>query len=192
MAYSRELALYLKARYGRDVPPTRFGGLGVDETKAYDSGRPRSVYLCYGLTHDRFEPIKRLWGRSDWALARRVVAPTTGRVQHLKMTAQLCELALRASDTAADPEMLQIIAADHARDLPGIKVKRGEFPLEAWRDVAGKLLADIEPADRERREVAAARLAERSEREQLFGLREAPLVGLPHHRPAVREEGHRR
>src|SRR5436190_1995555 len=28
MAYSRELVLYLKARYGRNVPSTRFGSLG--------------------------------------------------------------------------------------------------------------------------------------------------------------------
>jgi hypothetical protein len=192
IAYSREVALYLNANYGRDISPTRFGSLGIDEIKAYDSSRPRSVYLCYALTHDRFEPIKRLWGRSDWELARRIVAPTTGRVQHLKMTARLCELVLKVRDTAADPNMLQIIAADHARDLPGIKFRRGEFPVEEWRDIALKLLADLEPPDRERREVAAARLAELPDRDQLFGAREVPVFGLPKTGSAAHEEGRRR
>src|SRR5260370_21641331 len=99
--YSRELMLYLKARYGRNVTATRFGTLGSDEIKAFgnrasadDSGAPtegvrragpRPVWLCFGLTHDRGEAIKRLWARSDWQLERRGVGPPTQRPQHTEM-----------------------------------------------------------------------------------------------------------
>src|SRR5207249_4044884 len=92
------------------------------------------------------------------------------RVQHLKITARLCELTLQAEDTAANPEMLRIITADHARDLPDIKFRRGVFELERWRDTALKLLADLEPRDEEIRRESAGRLAQRDDYYQLFGL----------------------
>jgi hypothetical protein len=179
MTFSRQMMLYLRARYGRDVSPTRFSSLAKDEIGAFTSKRPRSVYLCHGLVHDRGEAIKRLWGRSDWPLAQRVVAPTTGRIQHLKLTERLCEIARTAGDTAADPEMLRFLAADHAKDLPGVKAKRGEFELERWREIALELLEELEPRDRERREEAAERLAGLPEEQQLFGVPEGPMFPLP-------------
>src|SRR4029453_19440900 len=58
MTFSREMTLYLRARYGRDVAPTRFSSLAKDEVGAFTSKRPRSVSLCHGLVHDRGEAIK--------------------------------------------------------------------------------------------------------------------------------------
>lgn len=171
IAFSRELMLYLQARYGREVPAARFGSLAKDEQAAFESRRPRPVYLAHGLTSERFEAIKRLWGRSDWPLWMRIVAPTTGRVQHLQMTAALCNVALTA-EGIADEAMLKILAADHARDLPtNNKFKRGEFPLERWRDEATELLQRHAAVDRELRQEAAARLerAGFEERAHLFG-----------------------
>ena len=179
MTFSRQMMLYLRARYGRDVSPTRFSSLAKDEIAAFTSKRPRSVYLCHGLVHDRGEAIKRLWGRSDWPLEQRVVAPTTGRIQHLKLTERLCEIARTAGDTAADSEMLRFLAADHAKDLPGVKARRGVFELERWQDIALELLEELEPRDRERREEAAERLARLPEEQQLFGVPEGPLFPLP-------------
>lgn len=171
-AYTRELALYCEARYGRKIPPTRFGTLAADEVEAYrkSDGKSRPVWLCFALTHDRHEPIKRLLARSDWPVDRRIHGPTTGRIQHLWITNRLCELALRVDDYAADAEMLRIIAADHARDLPGVTVRRGEFDLPLWRQVAGELLADLGPRDEEMRRESADRLAKRSQFFQLFGV----------------------
>src|SRR6266508_4090623 len=56
MTFSRQMMLYLRARYGRDVSPTRFSSLAKDEIAAFTSKRPRSVYLCHGLVHDRPDP----------------------------------------------------------------------------------------------------------------------------------------
>jgi hypothetical protein len=170
-SYTRELGLYCQARYGRAIPPTRFGTLATDEIKSYQRGRrPSTVWLCFGLTSNRAESIRRLWGRSDWPLEQRVVAPTTGRVQHLKLTARLCEIALEVADTAADPDMLRIIAADHARDLPGVKFRRGDFPLENWRDLARELLSKAEPTDEQARQDAAGSISRLPELHQLFGV----------------------
>jgi hypothetical protein len=178
LAFSRELMLYLQARYGREILPARFGTLSKDEQAAFDSHRPRPVFLAHGLTSHRFEAIKRLWGRSDWALWRRIVAPSTGRIQHLQMTAALCKIALSVGEKAASPQMLQILAADHARDLPDVGFRRGQFLLEKWRDVATALLEQQAPADRERREEAAKRFEQQGlpDRSALFGAAEAPAV----------------
>jgi hypothetical protein len=189
MALSREIAIYVKARYGREVAATRFSGLAKDEQDAFRSSRARSVYLCHGLVYDTGEPIKRLWGRSDWPLAWRVVAPTTGRVQHLKLTARLCELALTATATAADPELLRFLAADHARDVPGIKVRRGEFALEQWRRIALEAAAELEPRDQLLREAAAERFAAIPLEQQLFGVPDGPPNPVPGPEQASREAG---
>ncbi len=173
-AYTREVSLYLAATVDRQIPPTRFGSLSADERKAFERGSAtRPVWLCHGLTWNRGEGIKRLWARSDWPLAQRIVAPTTGRVQHLKITARLCDLAL-AAEQRREPEeqieRLRFLVADHARDVPGVAFKRGEFPLKAWRDVALDRLAELEPADAEARATAAEHLASRlSEPYLLFG-----------------------
>jgi hypothetical protein len=171
-AYSRELALYCEARYGRSIAPTRFGSLLADETQAFRGadGRSRPVWLCVALTSDRHQPIKRLLARSDWRLEHRIHGPTTGRIQHLRMTTRLCDLALRADEIAVEPDMMRIIAADHARDLPGVTVRRGEFDLERWRDVAAELLEELGPADELVRRESADRLARRSLLYQLYGI----------------------
>jgi hypothetical protein len=170
MAYAREIAQYSAARYGREITPTRFGPLVKDEVSSYLKRSNRPVWLCFALTHDRFEPIKRLLGRSDWPLECRIVVPTSGRIQYLKLTSRLCELAMEAEKVAVDPMMLKIIAADHARDLPGVKVKRGEFDLERWRDTATELLIHLEKRDAELRQDAAIQLKKKREFQQLFGV----------------------
>lgn len=178
VAYSREVALYVKARYGQDIPLTRFGTLGTDEKKAFGSDRSRPVYLCHGLTPERFEAIKRLWARSDWPLWTRIVAPTTGRVQHLQMTVKLCELALEVTN-AASPDSLKIIAADHARALPGIRFQRGQFDLEEWRKIASFELEKWRQQDEDLRHSYAETLKAYEEESQLFGVPEKLLAAMP-------------
>jgi hypothetical protein len=173
VAYTRELVQYCAAAYGWEIAPTRFSALVNDESKSFHRKRPlaRPVWLCVAVTSNRHLPIKRLLGRSDWPLKDRIIAPTTGRIQHLKITRRLCEVAMKADQqTTANPEMLRIIAADHARDLPGVRFRRGQFDLEVWRATADRILAELEPADEAAKVESAARLARHREYEQLFGL----------------------
>ncbi len=176
-AYTRELASFITARAGRAVTVSSLNALAEAERRAYQRGRRRrAVWLCCGLTHDRYESIARLWARDDWLLHRRIVAPTTGRVQYLTITARLCDLALHA-EAAADPARLRMLAAEHARDIPGIRVGQGAFELERWRDVALALLAELGPLDELARLEAAERLHKYPESYQLFGMPEA-LAGM--------------
>lgn len=188
--YSREISQLLNALYGRSVPSSRFGALSADEANIHVSDRPRSVYLGHVLTAERFEPIKRLWIRSDWPLAERIMASGTSRTRHLRMTMKLCDLAEKYAEHAADPGMLKILAADHAADLPGIKVRRGEFPLRQWHATAADLLAELEPRDTEARAEAADRLADLAEHHQLFGIPQ--IVSVTDAEPTAPAHGQRR
>lgn len=187
LTYSQTLALYLKARYGRAVPATRFGTLSKDEEKSFKSGRPREVWLCHGLTFNTGEAVRRLWARSDWPLVDRVVGPLTGRVVFLRAAARFAELAEKQAEGAADADLMKFIAADFARDL-GVTFRRGDFPLSLWRDTAREMLSEIEEQDRHVRQAAAEKMASSmSEFDLLFGRAPRPVLlpgGQPHQREA--------
>jgi LacI family repressor for deo operon, udp, cdd, tsx, nupC, and nupG len=170
-ANARELAMYASARYGRELPSVRFGSLGADERTAFAKGAVRPVWLCHALSHERGDVVRRQWARSDWPLERRIVAPTTARVQHLKLTARLCEI---AAESETEPGKLHQLVADYAEDLPDVRVRPNRFDLDAWRDAALAELGHVEPADHELRVEAAARLGRHlSEAQQLFGASDA-------------------
>lgn len=182
MAYSQQISLLVLARYGRRAPLTRFGSLSKDESRAYlKQKRPaRPVWLGHALTFDRAEVIRRIWARSDWPLYERIVAPTTGRTQFLKFAARICELAQKADDWAVDPDMLRYMAADHARDLPGTRVKIGDFKFDEWRDIALSELSSVENGDvATRKEAAEALLGKLAPAFQLFGSPEPIEGGRP-------------
>ena len=180
--YAQQLMLYIKARYGRELNPTRFGTLSVDEERAYSRGTSRPVWLCHGLTFDRAEPVKRLWARSDWARESRLVTPAFGRSQYLRAAAKFSELAMQADGLAADPNLMRYLAADHARDL-GIVVKHGEFKLKEWRDLALAQLSALEIKESGLLNLTALDLAKALEgAELLFGRRQkSVLFAVPQH-----------
>jgi hypothetical protein len=65
-------------------------------------------------------------------------------VQHLKLTARLCEIAAEAEP---EPGKLHQLAADYAEDLPGVQVRPNRFDLDGWREAALVELGHVEPAD---------------------------------------------
>lgn len=175
------LASVIRPLHGRAVPSTRFGTLSNDEASSYDSSRARPVYLCHGLTFDHGQAVKRFWARSDWPLAERVIGPMSGRILFLKGAAWTIELARLVSDKqlpADNPETLNYVAADQARDA-GIQVKRGSFPYDSWASLISDAIARHDAEDRAVREKAALDLERRlSERDLLFGARTG-FVSLP-------------
>ena len=176
MTYGQQLSMYIRARFGREVPSTRFGTLSVDEEKAFRRGSSRPVWLCHGLTHDRGEAVKRLWARSDWGIADRIVTPLFGRAQYLRATARFATLAMDADGFAAEPDLLRFIAADHARDL-GVLVRRGEFAFQEWGAAAEKELSTIASKEREAVDRFLSTWSTRPEPvEQLFGRPPRPIV----------------
>ncbi|EIU1669091.1 hypothetical protein [Pseudomonas aeruginosa] len=175
------LASVIRPLHGRNIPATRFGTLSNDEASSFESTRVRPVYLCHCLTHDQGQAVKRFWGRSDWPLAERIMGPMTGRVLFLKGAAWTIALARQVSNgerVADNPETLQYVAADQARDA-GMSVRRGEFPFDEWLATITADIARYEAEDKSLRDAAAQTLMKQlSERDQLFGARTG-LVSLP-------------
>jgi hypothetical protein len=175
------LVSVIRPLHGRTIPSTRFGTMSIDESTSFASSRTRPVYLCHGLTHDHGQVVKRFWARSDWPLAERIIGPMTGRILFLKgaaWTIKVASLVHKKQLAAVEPEKLNYVAADQARDA-GISVKRGDFPYEIWLQTIAEAIARHDTEDRALREKAAAELSQRlTEREQLFGAR-ACLVSLP-------------
>lgn len=174
------LASVIRPWQGREIPSTRFGTLSTDEIKSYDSSRPRPVYLCHCLTWDRGEAVKRFWARSDWALVDRIMGPMSGRLLFMKGAAWAIGLAKAAKTgkvIAAEPDVLNYVAADQARDA-GMTVKRGEFPFDEWLETINNAVVRLEADDRDFRQAAAAAMSHLPERALLFG---APVgfVSLP-------------
>ncbi|MDC9834952.1 hypothetical protein [Rhizobium binxianense] len=175
------LASIARPLHGREIQSTRFGTLSNDEAKSYDSRRPRPVYLCHCLTYDHGQAVKRYWARSDWPLSSRIMGPMTGRLLFLRGAAWTIGLARtvgRGERSADNPEILNFVAADQARDA-GLSVKRGEFPFEDWLAEIDSAIERFDEEDRATREESAKFLsAHLSDRDQLFGSRHA-LVSLP-------------
>jgi hypothetical protein len=169
---SRTLAAFLAARVGREVPSNQFGRVAAQERAAFRRGGEgaRPVWLGSGVAADGFRPIKRIWGRSDWPLDWRIVAPTSTRVQHLRITEALCRMAEQAEDEAQHPEALRVLAVTHARDLPDVGVNTAAPDFRRYAAAARDVLARYEPEDRRLRLKAAEDLAAMPVEVQLFGL----------------------
>ena len=167
---SLSIAKVLDVVKGRKVPSTRFGTLSSDEFRSWNSSRRRTLYLCHLLNVEDGAPLKRYWARSDWPLARRVFGPRTGSVSFLDTALWIIDLARRA-DEAHDPDRLRYLAADQARDA-GLKVRRGEFDLDAWHDALSTERERLAEADEAARVEGAERLADRLDgTELLYGAR---------------------
>jgi len=179
------IANVLRPLQDRPIPSTRFGTLSNDEAKSFDSSRAKPVYLCHCLTYDQGQAVKRFWARSDWKLEVRIIGPMSGRILFLEGAAWTIRLARAARNgqiAAANPDTLDYVAADQARDA-GLHVQRGLFPYDDWLKAIGDLVKRHHPEDERMRQAAAKMLADRlSDRELLFGAR-APLVSLPGSKP---------
>lgn len=109
------------------------------------------------------------------------MGPMTGRILFLKGAAWTINLARLVSEgqiAADNPDTLQYVAADQARDA-GFPVQRTKFLYDEWLAVIAAALDKHEAEDRTLREAAAMELEQQlSERDQLFGSRTG-LVSLP-------------
>ena len=81
--------------------------------------------------------------------------------------------ALRAQEMKADRDVISLLAADHARDLPGVKFRRGQFDFAEWAHLASDLLVGALERDQTEREQVARRLSMLPERLQIFGSEKA-------------------
>lgn len=168
---------YVWARYGVDLDTRGFGALRRDERRSWDRnpGR-RRAYIVPTLDEDG-HALARWMARSDWALERRVTpAPEGERLLDLHKIRALSRA--RAASQLQDEhgDSLSLLIEKYARDILG-----GEPVMEDDPPAREALLTEFcEKADAEfsrlarkvaaAQRAAAARLAERPEDEQLWGI----------------------
>jgi hypothetical protein len=168
---SRTLRAFIAARYGIAIPTRQFGTLAVQERAIFSRGgiTARPVWLGSGLTLAGFRPVKRIWGRSDWPDAWRIITPHSDRIQQLHVIEALCRLAERAETEAQDAGALRAMALRDAKNLPGLRVDELEPDFAQYAHLAHFLLRKLEPEERHVQEEAAVALAPLPDRVRLFG-----------------------
>lgn len=178
--YCTEMAQYIKARWAHtyaSLTSTRIERLMLSHIKKCGKGTsslPPSS-LCPTLTGIRGEPIMRLIARTDWSLEWRIIAATTGRLRHLRITARLCELALGDGRNFTDLSLLLRLTATLARGLPGVVIKHEQYELKVWRDLACGLIDVLSDEDERARINAAMKLLTVQNFNQFYGAPEEYL-----------------
>jgi hypothetical protein len=172
-AYTSELSSYLRARYGklgRALTPTRIERIIGNNILMHRAEALINPSLCTALTSEHGEPVIRLIARTDWLLARRIVAATTGRARHLLITARLCDLAINNKHYFADHHTLLRLVAAHARGLPNTVVRYDRYDLEEWLVLSLDLSRVAAGEDEQARANAAARLSLTPNFHPVFGM----------------------
>lgn len=159
-----------RVRDGVRLPANRLASLRRDEERSHSSGSTRTAYVVPGLTHDRFAPARGVLASSAFPLARRIVAPASGRVDFLTA---VITIALDAAGRAADdPQRDGLVGLlwRLARSIPdalGAEIDPDRIVVAARSELALHEAADTA----ERAEAAERARAQLDPHQQLFGHR---------------------
>lgn len=166
----RMMSQYLLARFGQEVPTSRYASLRRDERRAGDMtlNRPSLVAV---LDSSHFTPVHGLLARSTWPLESRIAAPRSKRVFLLQATrTMITKLPWLREAESSVAGAVERLAADVARTVPGatqgawtsLDVDMATHAIDAELEV----LLEV---DLPQRLEAAERATRLSPMEQLFG-----------------------
>src|SRR6266516_3166015 len=168
---------YVWARYGIDLDTRGFGALRRDERRSWgrNPGR-RRAYIVPTLDADG-HPLARWMARSDWDLEHRITVVGDGeRLLDLQKIRALVKIRVDAEQVHDFGDPIGLLIDKHAREI------LAESPvIDDDATARGARIAELrERADTEFSELAAkvsaaqkaaaARLADRPEEEQLWGI----------------------
>lgn len=166
----RMMSRYLRARFGQDVPTSRYASLRRDERRAGELALTRPSLVAV-LDSSHFIPVPGLLARSNWPLESRIAAPRSKRVFLLQATRTMITKLpwLREAEASVAGEV-ERLAADVARTVPGA-APVAWTPLDVETSVSA-IDAELEvllEVDLPQRREAAERALRLSPLEQLFG-----------------------
>jgi hypothetical protein len=167
----REIAAYHDARFRRPLDARALASIRRDERKAFDrhGGPGHAVYLAPALEIRFFRPVRGPLTLSSWPLEMRLIAPTSARVDHLRLTETIATVAQTVDDDEA-ARALTALAARYARHIPGALELGAEPTLDRIVHACRAELDVIADRDRADRRAAAERaVAQLDPAEQLWG-----------------------
>lgn len=164
------MSRYVAARFGQDIPPSRYASLRRDDRRAGELALSRPS-LVPVLDSSRFMPVPGLLARSTWPLEDRIAAPRSKRVFLLQVARSMVgKLAWLREAEAEVARSVERLAAEVASTVPGAT-------QDLWTDIDIDLaveaidaeLAVLLEIDKPQREEAARRASALRSTEQLFG-----------------------
>jgi hypothetical protein len=169
---------YAWARYGVDLDTRGFGALRRDEWRSWsrNPGR-RRAYIVPTLDANG-QPLARWMARSDWDLERRItVAADGGRLLDLQKIRALVTIRLAAEQEDAFGDPIGLLIEKYSREVlahaPVIDddATAREAQIAELRERADAEFSELAARVSAAQKAAAARLADRPEEEQLWGIR---------------------
>lgn len=157
----REIAEFHAARFSSAMDARALASVRRDEAAAWERDpSSRAAFLVPALDIRFFRPVRGPLTLSSWELEQRLLGASSPRVDHLRLTVRLAELAERVEGEPA--QALTTMAARYAQTVPGATDAGRDATPQRIADAARRELEILAPQDDEER----ARAAERA-REQL-------------------------
>jgi hypothetical protein len=170
----REIARFNEVRFGVDLDVRALASVRRDERKAFDRQGPgrATPYLVPALDVRLLQPVRGPLTLSSWALERRLLAPTSPRVDHLRLTRRLAELARDLGGEQGNRVLG--LAGSYARSVTGA-LGRADLDPAAIIEAADAELAEIAGFDDQERARGAKRArAQLRPDELLWGWEDRP------------------
>lgn len=166
----RMMSRYLAARFGQEVPTSRYASLRRDERRSGELALSRPS-LAAVLESSHLTAVPGLLARSNWPLESRIAAPRSKRVFLLQATrTMITKLPWLREAEASVAGQVERLAADVARTVPG--ATSGAWTSLDVDAAIGAIDAELEvllEVDLPQRREAAERASRLSPMEQLFG-----------------------
>jgi hypothetical protein len=184
---SRPMAAKLLADVARSffaavIPTQSLSSLRRDERRSFASAQDdlswtaeREVYVVPALTFDRFTPVRGTLALSSWPAEHRLIAPSSPRVDILRITIRLAERLPAAVDPASARRLIgrlgrTIPGATPASSAVSLASPTDDLDTERVIEAARRELSQLTDRDEaERAESADRALAQLGSEALLFG-----------------------
>lgn len=163
----REIAGFHLARFGTELDVRGLASVRRDERKAFDRYGPNrpAPYLVPALDTRLLQPVRGPLTLSSWQLERRLLAPTSSRVDHLRLTRRVAELVNELSGEGR-VRMLEL-AARYAQSVISVNGASQPDPVSIIEATDAEL-DEIDGFDEHERASAARRARRQLKPDQLL------------------------
>jgi hypothetical protein len=170
----REIAAFHLVRFGSDLDVRGLASVRRDERKAFERYGPTrpAPYLVPALDARYLQPVRGPLTLSSWPLERRLLAATSPRVDHLRLTRRLAELAGRLDGETG--EGVLGLAVRYAQTVPDALGGGVADPARIQAATDAELREIAGPDEEERAQAAARARQQLPESELLWGWEDRP------------------
>jgi hypothetical protein len=173
----REIAEFHEARFSSGLDVRALASVRRDEAAAWERDpSSRAAFLVPALDIRFFRPTRGPLTLSSWTLEQRLLGASSPRVDHLRLTVRLAELAERLDGQAG--QALTAMAARYAQTVPGAVDAGHDVEPQRIAVAARRELVILGPQDDEERASAAERAREQLEEAEMMWGRDVDGRGL--------------